>query len=242
MTRFGPVLMSLWISASALSASDNPFGEWDSYEKQVRDQSLSKDSLKLGFAPIFRALKGTDPAPHPASIDSPWVFPLAGYFPGSVGKGGFKPDIYYGGGTIKGYDFFDGNRHGGHPAYDIFIRDRNRDSRDDRTGKKVAVLAPTRLVVLSKQDAWEPGSPLRGGKYLWGLAPESDLLLYFAHLDTVIANPGDTLAAGGTLGTVGRTGKNAQAARSPTHLHFMVLRVENRIPVPFDYFRLLRKR
>lgn len=239
MMGFRPVMISLGIWIAAGAASGNPIEAWERYEKQVRDQVFPKDTLKAGFPAIYRALKGGGAASNPAAIDSPWVFPLAGYSLGSVGKGGFKPDIHYGGASIKGYDFFDGNRHGGHPAYDIFIRDKNRDSRDDRNGKRVAVLAPTDLIVLSKQDDWEPGSALRGGKYLWALAPRSDLLLYFAHLDSVIANPGDTIPAGGPLGTVGRTGKNALAARSPTHVHLMVLRVESHIPIPFDYFRLL---
>jgi hypothetical protein len=231
----------LCMLASVAWASGHPFEAWERYEKQVRDQTLPKDSLKAGFPAVYGALRANHPGPDPAPIDSPWVFPLAGYSIASVGKGGFKPGIHYGGSSIKGYDFFDGNRHGGHPAYDIFIRDDNRDSRDDRNGKTVAVLAPTGLIVLSKQDSWPAGSPLRGGKYLWALAPQSDLLFYFAHMDSVIANPGDTLRAGQALGTVGRTGKNAQAKRSPTHLHFMVLRVENHIPVPFDYIRFLRR-
>ncbi len=232
-------LFSMLALASLSWASGHPFVAWEQYEKQVRDQTLPKDSLKARFPAVYGALQANHFGPNPASIDSPWVFPLAGYSITSVGKGGFKPGIYYGGSSIKGYDFFDGNLHGGHPAYDIFIRDDNRDGRDDRDGKRVNVLAPTSLIVLSRQDSWKPGSQLRGGKYLWALAPQYQLLLYFAHLDSVISSPGDTLRASQVLGTVGRTGKNAQAKRSPTHLHLMVLRVENQIPVPFDYFRLL---
>lgn len=230
----------LLIGASTVSASADPLADWDRFEKQVRHQTLPKDSLRAGFPSIYSALKAGQSVGKPTSIDSPWVFPIAGYSFASIGKGGFRPDIHYGGSAIKGYDFFDGNLHGGHPAYDIFIRDKNRDSRDDRTGKPVSVLAPIDLIVLSKQDSWEPGSPQRGGKYLWTLNPQSNLLLYFAHLDSIIANPGDTLRSGQALATVGRTGKNAYAKRSPTHVHFMVLRVENRMPVPFDYLRFLQ--
>ncbi len=53
-------------------------------------------------------------------------------------------------------------------------------------------------------------------------------------MDSLIANPGDTVAAGGRLGMVGRTGTNAYAARPPARLHFMVLKVGNGVPGPFD--------
>lgn len=235
-----PLWLAVCLAAASLSpagAADPPLKEWERFEKSVRDQLLPKDSLRALFPPLYRALRG-EARPAPAD-DSPWVFPVQGYSLASVGKGGFRPSIRYGGSPIRGYDFFDGNRHGGHPAYDIFIRDKDRDCRDDRTGAKVPVVAPTRLVVLSTEKEWSPGSKLRGGRYLWALAPGSDRLLYFAHLDSLIANPGDTVAAGGMLGTVGRTGANAYPARSPTHLHFMVLEVGNGVPEPFDYYRLL---
>jgi peptidoglycan LD-endopeptidase LytH len=234
----------LGILASLSLASGNPLGEWERLEKQVRDQALPKDSLRAEFPAVYGALKAAYSRTSPAAIDSPWVFPLAnaaGYSRSSVGKGGFRPGIRYGGSAIKGYDFFDGNSHGGHPAYDIFIRDVNRDCRDDRNGKSVSVLAPIDLIVMSKQDTWQTGSSQRGGKYLWTFNPQADLLIYFAHLDSIMVAPGDMIAAGGPLGTVGRSGKNAHAKRSPTHLHLMVLRVENGFPVPFDYFRFLGK-
>jgi hypothetical protein len=230
------MIIPMLLAASLAAAAGPPLEEWDRFEKSVRDQLLPKDSLQPLFPPLYRALRGNGP---PADRDSPWVFPVQGYTLASLGKGGFLPSIRYGGSPIAGYDFFDGNRHGGHPAYDIFIRDKDRDCRDDLTRTKVAVVAPTRLVVLSTEKDWNPGSELRGGKYLWALAVESGRLLYFAHLDSVIANPGDTLAAGGRLGMVGRTGKNAYPARSPTHLHFMVLQVGTGGPEPFDYYRLL---
>jgi len=233
------VIRLVGMLASLSCASGHPTAAWEQYEKQVRDQTLPKDTLEAEFPAVYGALQANRTTASTVPIASPWVFPLAGYSLASVGKGGFAPGSDYGGSSIKGYDFFDGNLHGGHPAYDIFIRDDNRDSRDDRTGKPVEVLAPISLIVLSRQDTWQPGSQLRGGKYLWALAPRFDLLFYFAHLDSIIASPGDTLRAGQALGTVGRTGKNAHAKRSPTHLHLMVLRVENQIPIPFDYFRLL---
>lgn len=243
----------LWLPVIVSLAAADPIAQWGSFEKQVRDQVLPKDSLRTAFPAVWTALGGpgtardtalggADSAEAAALRPEPsWVFPLAGYTLASVGKGGYRPDIRYGGSPIKGYDFFDGNRHGGHPAYDIFIRDGNRDSRDDRTGRPVPVIAPVDLVVLSTEEAWDSGSDLRGGKYLWAMSRGPERLFYFSHLDSVTARPGDTLAAGATLGSVGRTGKNAYAKRSPTHLHFMTLRVEGGRPVPFDPYPFLVK-
>ena len=153
-----------------------PVEQWDRFEKQVRDQTISKDSARKVFPGLYQSLCRFAPKDTFAGR-RPWVFPVQGYGIKDAGKGGFKPDIYYGGSGIKGYDFFDGNKHGGHPAYDIFIRDRDRDCRDDRTSTAVNVLAPVDLLVLSVNVSWEKGSALRGGRYVWALAPQSGLLL-----------------------------------------------------------------
>jgi hypothetical protein len=238
MIRF--IMTRLVLCAAALGwAGGDPIQEWERYEKRVRDQEAPKDSLRAEFAGFYGAVKARYPGS--AGVDSPWVFPLAGYGRESVGKGGFRPGIYYGGSTIKGYDFFDGNRHGGHPAYDIFIRDRDQDSREDGSGRPVEIVAPVDLIVLSRETEWQADSPLRGGKYVWTYAVSGGELVYFSHLDSVIASPGDSVPAGKVLGWVGRTGKNAAAKRSPTHLHLMALRVGKRGPEPFDYYRLLGK-
>lgn len=104
-----------------------------------------------------------------------WVFPLAGYTSNNMEKAknhGFFP---------KGYDFFSGNRHGGHPAYDIYIRDKNQDSRDDSSGKAVSVISMTGGIVVASEKSWQKGSVLRGGNYLWIYDPADNLLVYYAH-------------------------------------------------------------
>jgi hypothetical protein len=166
---------------------------------------------------------------------------LAGYSRADVGRGGFRPGIRYGSSSIKGYDFYDGNLHGGHPGYDIFIHDANQDCIDDRTGKAVTVVAPVNLLILSAYRDWRQGSALRGGNYVWGLDPILDQLYYFAHLDSVLVSGGIVLPAGGKIGTVGRTGKSAFESRSPSHLHMMILMVEENELVPFNYWNLMRK-
>lgn len=165
-----------------------------------------------------------------------WVFPLAGYSAKAIDRGknhGFVPG---------GYDFFSGNRHGGHPAYDIFIRDRNRDSLDDSSGKPVKVLSMTGGIVVALEDRWQKGSKLRGGKYLWIYDPANDLLVYYAHNEKLFVTTGTIVKPGDLLATVGRSGLNAAKRRSPTHLHFSVLRLINGSPVPVRAYQELPRR
>jgi hypothetical protein len=131
--------------------------------------------------------------------------------------------------------------HGGHPAYDIFIRDKNQDSKDDLTVRYVSVIAPVDILILSTETAWDQGSEIRGGRYIWALDPVNDQLIYFAHLNDVLVKPGEFIKAGTEIGTVGRSGKNAFPPRSPSHLHLMVLEVKRDKLVPFDYMTCLGK-
>jgi len=164
-----------------------------------------------------------------------WVFPLAGYDSRAIDKArrhGYR---------ARGYDFFSGNRHGGHPSLDIFIRDRNQDLLDDRTGRPVAVLSMTGGIVVAVEREWEEGSRLRGGRYIWVYDPANDLLVYYAHNSEVSVRVGALVKPGDMLATVGRSGYNAAKRRSPTHLHLTVLRVAGGKPVPQDVYSWLRR-
>jgi hypothetical protein len=141
---------------------------------------------------------------------------LEGYGPRDIGgKGGS-------GYQVKGYDFFDGNRHKGHPGHDIFIRDRDQDSLDDVTGKPVHAISSSSGIVVSTHSGWEPYSPIRGGNYIWIFEPIKGRYYYYAHLAEVFVKVGQIVGRGERIGTVGRTGKNANPKRSPTHLHCSV--------------------
>jgi murein DD-endopeptidase MepM/ murein hydrolase activator NlpD len=166
---------------------------------------------------------------------SDWVFPLFGYDSRAVGGG--RQHGY----SARGYDFFNGNRHGGHPSYDIFIRDRNQDALDDRNGKAVAVLSMTGGVVVALEDEWEQGSRLRGGKYVWVYDPANELLVYYAHNSGLSVRLGEIVRPGDALGVVGRSGFNAARLRSPTHLHLTVLRVHDGKAVPVKAFQSLKR-
>ena len=160
-----------------------------------------------------------------------WVFPLAGYDHRAITGGRNKGYI------ASGYDYFTGNRHGGHPSFDIFIRDRNQDSNDDRTGQQVNVLSLTGGVVVALEEKWERGSKLKGGMYLWVYDPANNLLVYYAHNSKLFVGLGDIVKPGDVLATVGRSGLNAAKRRSPTHLHLTVLDVKSGRPLPLNVYR-----
>ena len=170
-----------------------------------------------------------------------WVFPLKDYPQAVLYRKDFQPASVYGPENVKGYDFFDGNKHGGHPAYDIFIKDKNFDLRDDKTGELVEVESVTDALVLSVNTNWTKGSQLRGGNYVWTFNPAENKFFYYAHLNTVSAIPGQFIRKGGVIGTVGRTGVLAAEKTSPTHLHLMVLEYNNGSMVPFDYYKNIRR-
>lgn len=164
-----------------------------------------------------------------------WVFPLEGY--GIRAVGGGRRHGY----VASGYDFYRGNRHGGHPSYDIFIRDLNQDSHDDRNGRPVTVRSLTGGVVVALEGEWRPGSRLRGGKYLWVYDPANDLLVYYAHNGELAVGLGDMVKPGDLLATVGRSGYNAAKRRSPTHLHLTVLKVEGGQMKPVPVYDELKR-
>jgi peptidoglycan LD-endopeptidase LytH len=228
------MMQSLLLLLLIAASPPDPIRDWGRFIDSVRDQTISKAEARKQFPAIINGLKDIS-RKYPFQRAAAWVFPLQGYGVRDIGAGGFRPSIRYGSSPIKGYDFYDGDRHGGHPAYDIFIRDRNQDALDDGNRKPVTVLAPVALLILSANSHWEPGSQIRGGCYVWALDPLQDQIFYFAHLKDVQVQAGAFIKAGSSIGTVGRTGTNARPARSPTHLHFMVLTVKENALVPFDY-------
>ncbi|MCM2264160.1 MAG: M23 family metallopeptidase, partial [Desulfuromonadales bacterium] len=164
-----------------------------------------------------------------------WVFPLRGYDLATAGAEAAK------GFVAAGYDYFDGNRHGGHPSFDLFVADRNQDGLDDRTGQPVAVLSMTGGIVVAVEAAWDERSALRGGKYLWIYDDTDRALVYYAHNRDILVKVGDRVHPGTPLAAVGRSGLNAAKKRSPTHLHLTFLRINDGRPEPDNIYRQLRR-
>jgi murein DD-endopeptidase MepM/ murein hydrolase activator NlpD len=212
--------------------------EFNALNSAVRDRTVKKSAAKEQFSTLIAAIRmeyyaagGQD---YPVSD---WVFPLQGY--GYKAIGGGRGNGY----QVGGHDYFDGNRHTGHPSQDIFIRDRNRRSLDDLTGRPVRVLSLTGGVVVAVEPDWHAASALRGGKYLWIYNPTANALVYYAHNSRVLVETGALVKPGEVLAEVGRTGLNAHKRRSPTHLHLTYLAIVNGLPVPRNIYReLLRSK
>lgn len=151
------------------------------------------------------------------SVDE-WVFPVKGYTPAAIG--GRNGSGY----VIAGFDFFDKNS-GGHPAHDIFIADNDQDCIDDYTNEPVEILSMSGGIVIETRKNWTPDmTDIKGGNIVYVYDNYTNGLFYYAHLKDVTVNVGDFVIPGTSLGTLGRTGKNAYPSRSPTHLHIMYVR------------------
>ena len=226
------ILSNLAFLSPALSQAPQSNTDWQDFERKARDGALScQEGEKLIVAWADRLEKEFSPA----QFNKNAFFPLMGYSLRDVGGkngDGYKPE---------GYRFLDGNRHRGHPAQDIFIRDRDQDGIDDLTANPVEVLALAEGIVLSTFSDWKEANQsreIRGGNYVWIYHPALKAFSYYAHLGDVFAHPGNRVQGGETIATVGRSGKSASLPRSPTHLHLMILSFESMSPL--DPFPLLQ--
>ena len=181
----------------------------------IRDNQLDRKRATQQLDAWWKSIQEILPSKPEKQVK--WPFPVKGYNLNAVG--GKNGNGY----LLQGYRYLDGNRHGGHPAHDIFIQDRNQDSKDDQTGLPVSVVSMFDGVVVSVESGWVKNSELRGGNYVMIYHPEGGLLSYYAHLDSIFVRIGQSVRPGTELGTIGRSGKNAAKKRSPTHLHLMLL-------------------
>ncbi|WP_461129435.1 M23 family metallopeptidase [Spirosoma aerophilum] len=212
---------------------------------QIREQSITPDSARLHFSGIMHDLQSRFHSLESFRQDSIqrdslqrtgmyFNFPIRGYSTSAIG--GTHGEGYRG----NGFDLFDYNVRGSHPAQDIFITDRNQDTIDDRTGKPVDILAMSQGLVLGIETGWKPGSEYRGGNWIWVYDPMLHGLFYYAHNNQVDVKPGQWVKAGQKLGEMGRSGFNAYKTRSPTHLHLMYLQIKpNGLPQPINTYEWL---
>jgi murein DD-endopeptidase MepM/ murein hydrolase activator NlpD len=208
----------------------SPPDEWNTLERAIRDGTIPRDDARKDIVRLDGSLREGRKG---KVVRSPFHFPVKRYGPDSIGGkhgSGFKPE---------GYDFYDGNRHGGHPAHDLFIRDTRGDGLDTGTGKPAEIVSFTDGVVIAVNPSWQHPSEIRGGVYIWIYDSTADRYYYYAHLAQALVAPGDRVRAGDTIALLGRTGKNAWSKRSPTHLHFMCLSFDEGRMVPHDTYREL---
>lgn len=220
--------------SSAIFGQVNPCDEFNELNTKVRDGLISSNDAREEIRELLPKIKEYFTKNGGTEIsDKDWVFPLKGYTSASIGGvngSGYQP---------KGYDYFDGNKHGGHPAHDIFIHDRNQDNIDDNTGRPVDILSVSNGVVIACEQDWNTDSDLRGGKYIYIYDPSYEGIFYYAHNSKIFVKPGDVVNAGDKIAECGRTGLNAYKKRSPTHLHLMFLQVEDGYPRPKNIYNEL---
>ncbi|GAB4022866.1 M23 family metallopeptidase [Spirosoma koreense] len=212
---------------------------------QIRVQSITPDSARKQFSSIMNGLherfRSAESYPQDSLLSDSlcrtgqyFTFPLRGYTSSAIG--GTHGEGYRG----NGFDLFDYNVRGSHPAQDIFIRDRNQDYLDDRTGQPVDILAMSSGLVIGIETAWKPGSEYRGGNWIWVYDPIFHGLFYYAHNSQVNVTPGQWVQTGQKLAEMGRSGYNAYKTRSPTHLHLMYLQIQpDGLPVPINPYTWL---
>jgi peptidoglycan LD-endopeptidase LytH len=201
------------------------------------DENTAKDSVKHLLPELLRYYMDNQGKPD---ADSAWIFPVAGYGINMIG--GRKGSDY-----IPGkYRFYNVHGNSSHPAHDIFINDKNQDNLDDETNDYVKVLSMTGGIVVSSEHFWDTTMTAKGGNYVYIYEPFSKKLYYYAHNDVLWVGLGDIVAPGQHIANMGRTGLNAYKKRSPTHLHFSMLRFDDNgeaEPVkPYTYLAKARNR
>jgi hypothetical protein len=229
------LILILFIPPVPLLSQNDPATEWHLLYIKIRDSQISKGEALARLRALEPFLENHYLKSWNQKAEDRLSFPLKGYGPSAIGgKGGsgYQPE---------GYDFFDGNRHKGHPGHDIFIQDKNQDRLDDGTGKPVEVVSVSPGIVVSVNLDWEPSSPIRGGNYIWIYDPIKSRYYYYAHLNKILVKVGQIVSRGDPLGTAGRTGVKAYPKRSPTHLHFQVLQSVDGYPKPFNPYMDLTK-
>jgi hypothetical protein len=237
MTRVLALLLVVAAYSSAQAGCSPPceIEGWQQFELRVRDEQISYEEGLKEIRHWWGILQQAYPA---GQFDGHIFFPLSGY--GLKHVGGKRGEGY----RPSRYEFVGPKRRIGHPAQDIFVYDGNQDSLDDRTGSPVEVLSLADGIVVSTFSEWapvpqEPGNGQRGGNYVWIYHPAFRVFAYYAHLKNITVTLGERVAGGQAIGTLGRTGINAFAERSPTHLHLMLLRAESMAPL--NAYMLLEK-
>lgn len=203
---------------------------------RIRDGQINSQAAQDSIRILVREIAiYYNQKPKNKSLVESWVFPVNGYTSSAIGGINGSGYIAY------GYNYFDGNKHGGHPAHDIFITDKNQDILDDKTKKHVQALSMTSGVVVAVEPKWDVKSNLRGGKYIWILDVVNNALVYYGHLNDIFVKPGMIVNPGDIIGVVGRTGLNAYKKRSPTHLHISYLKIVDGFPKPINIYNDLLK-
>lgn len=195
----------------------------------LMEGQLDGRAARERFRALWPALQ-VDDVPPPRVGRWQWMFPLPGHDAGAFGES-WQP---------QGFRFLDGPRAQGLPGLRIYLRDRDRDGRDDRTGRPAPVVSAVAGVVVANERAWKEGHPNPWGNFVMVLGPQEKLFFLYAHLDRVRVSPGQRVEKGEVLGWLGRTGKDVAPKRLGTHLRFQVHGFDDGLFFPVYPARALR--
>ena len=182
------------------------------------------------YRALWPALK-VDDLPPPLEKRWQWMFPLPGHDSGAFGES-YQPD---------GYRFLDGPKAVGHPYLRIYLRDRERDGKDDRTQQPAPVVSATQGVVVAAEKFWkEEGDPNPWGNYVMVLDQQLKLFFLYGNLGKLRVSPGQLVEKGEVLGWLGRTGRDINPKRLGTQLRFQVHSFDDGLFYPVYPGRALR--
>jgi hypothetical protein len=239
MTKLLPALIAILFTLPALAQTDTGrYKDFNTFNNEVLKGHVKKQEAQVIIGKFVQQVTKDYLTHAETGATLQWVFPLEGY--NYRAAGGTNGNGY----NDKGFNYTDGNKHGAHPAHDIFINDKNQDCIDDKTQQPVNVLAIASGIVVACTNEWDATSDMRGGRYIWIYHPvtnnQQGYLSYYAHNRAIFVSPGNYVKAGQKIAEVGRTGLNAYKKRSPTHLHFSTFKLVDNIPVPFNSFKQLK--
>ncbi|MEO7215947.1 M23 family metallopeptidase [Mucilaginibacter sp.] len=239
MKKLLTALIAILFTLPALAQTDTgKYKDFNAFNNEVLKGHVKKQEAQMVIGRFVQQVTKDYLSQAQPGAAQQWIFPLQGY--NYRAAGGTNGNGY----NDKGFNYIDGNKHGAHPAHDIFINDKNQDCLDDRTHQPVNVLAIAPGIIVACTNQWDLTGDMRGGKYIWiyhpGLNADAGYFSYYAHNSAIFVHPGDYVKQGQKIAEVGRTGLNAYKKRSPTHLHFSTFKLVDNIPVPFNSFKQLK--
>jgi peptidoglycan LD-endopeptidase LytH len=228
---------SFWgdVSQPFFYINQDIFDDFKTLLVEIRNQDISPENARLKFQKVVKKIRDEYNISGFDTTNVNLAFPLRNKNYRSVGgeNGSGYRDKYF--------DLFDYSVNKSHPAHDIFIYDVNQDCIDDKDKQHIDVVSTTKGVVIATETNWQTDSQHRGGNYIWILDFKTGGLWYYAHQREVYVKVGQYVNSGDIIGQVGRTGFNAKAKRSDTHLHLMFLSItDQNLPKPYNYFNWIK--
>jgi murein DD-endopeptidase MepM/ murein hydrolase activator NlpD len=181
------------------------------------------------FKALWAALK-VDDLPPPKEGRWQWMFPLAGHDARCFGES-YEPEHYR---------FLDGPKAQGYPYLRLYLRDRDRDGKDDRTQQPAPVVSATSGVVVASEKFWKEEDPCPWGDYVMVFDQQLKLFFLYGDLGRLRVGPGQLVEKGEVLGWLGRSGKDIAAKHLGTQLRFQVHSFDDGLFYPVYPGRALR--